>query len=109
MLTQLRASRADQSYDRKLARFVAPDLLILGETGGPQLAADSRGEERGLERVCSRVDARAHSCFINVDCYTTVVREPQLAGFEVDPDWPVLRCSPRLPATRGCWECSSRS
>jgi hypothetical protein len=28
---------------------------------------------------------RAHSCFINVDCYTTVVREPQLAGFEVTP------------------------
>lgn len=33
MLAQLRASRADQSYERKLARFVTPDLLILDDLG----------------------------------------------------------------------------
>lgn len=33
MLTKLRASRADQSYDRCLARFAAPDLLIVDDLG----------------------------------------------------------------------------
>ena len=33
LLTKLRASRADQSYDRTLARFSAPDLLIIDDLG----------------------------------------------------------------------------
>ena len=33
MLSTLRASRADQSYDRKLLRFTAPDLLIVDDLG----------------------------------------------------------------------------
>ncbi len=33
MLTKLRASRADQSYDRCLARFASPDLLIVDDLG----------------------------------------------------------------------------
>ena len=33
MLTQLRASRADQSYERRLARFASPDLLVLDDLG----------------------------------------------------------------------------
>lgn len=33
MLTQLRASRADDSYDRKMSRFTAPDLLIVDDLG----------------------------------------------------------------------------
>jgi len=33
MLSQLRASRADQSYDRKMLRFTAPDLLIVDDLG----------------------------------------------------------------------------
>lgn len=40
MLTQLRASRADQSYDRKLARFASPDLLILDDLGLRPLTGD---------------------------------------------------------------------
>ena len=40
MLTQLRASRADQSYDRKLARFTSPDLLILDDLGLRPLTGD---------------------------------------------------------------------
>jgi DNA replication protein DnaC len=33
MLTSLRAARADQSYDRKLLRYVNPDLLIVDDVG----------------------------------------------------------------------------
>ncbi len=33
MLSTLRASRADQSYDRKLLRFTTPDLLIVDDLG----------------------------------------------------------------------------
>jgi DNA replication protein DnaC len=40
MLTQLRASRADQSYDKKLARFTTPDLLILDDLGLRPLVGD---------------------------------------------------------------------
>ncbi len=40
MLTSLRAARADQSYDRKLLRFTAPDLLIVDDLGLRPLEAD---------------------------------------------------------------------
>jgi DNA replication protein DnaC len=33
MLSMLRASRADQSYERKLLRFTTPDLLIVDDLG----------------------------------------------------------------------------
>jgi DNA replication protein DnaC len=33
MFKQLRAARADQSYDRRLLRFTAPDLLIIDDVG----------------------------------------------------------------------------
>lgn len=40
MLTQLRASRADNSYDKKLARFTSPDLLIIDDLGLRPLTGD---------------------------------------------------------------------
>lgn len=40
LLTQLRAARADQSYDKKLARFLSPDLLIIDDLGLRPLSAD---------------------------------------------------------------------
>lgn len=40
LLMQLRASRADQSYDRKLARFTAPDLLVIDDVGLRPLSGD---------------------------------------------------------------------
>lgn len=40
LLTQLRASRADQTYDKKLARFAAPDLLIVDDLGLRPLSGD---------------------------------------------------------------------
>jgi len=40
MLIQLRASRADASYDRKLLRFATPDLLIIDDLGLRALSGD---------------------------------------------------------------------
>ncbi|MFG0317107.1 MAG: IS21-like element helper ATPase IstB [Planctomycetota bacterium JB042] len=40
MLTTLRAARADQSYDRKLLRYTAPDLLIVDDLGLRPLEGD---------------------------------------------------------------------
>lgn len=40
LLTQLRAARADQTYERRLARFTAPDLLVIDDLGLRPLAGD---------------------------------------------------------------------
>ena len=40
MLTTLRAARADASYDRKLLRFTAPDLLVIDDLGLHPLTHD---------------------------------------------------------------------
>lgn len=40
MLASLRASRADQSYDRKLARLTSPELLIIDDVGLRPLTGD---------------------------------------------------------------------
>mgnify|MGYP005707219361 FL=1 len=40
MLAQLRASRADQTYDRKMLRFTSPDLLIIDDLGLRPLSGD---------------------------------------------------------------------
>ncbi|MBZ0150859.1 MAG: hypothetical protein K8J09_04945, partial [Planctomycetes bacterium] len=75
-----------------LAPALAPDCSRFGgwrcgpgKPGGPQLAADSRGVERRLERVALGVVDPAHPCFVFDNRYITVVRGSQLAGFEVTP------------------------
>lgn len=40
MLSNLRASRADQSYDRRMLRYTAPDLLIVDDLGLRPLEGD---------------------------------------------------------------------
>lgn len=40
MLTQLRAARADRTYDRRLLRFTSPDLLIIDDLGLRPLEGD---------------------------------------------------------------------
>jgi DNA replication protein DnaC len=40
MFVQLRAARADASYDRKLLRFTAPDLLIIDDLGLRELSGE---------------------------------------------------------------------
>lgn len=40
MLSQLRAARADQSYDKRMLRFVSPDLLVIDDLGLRPLDGD---------------------------------------------------------------------
>lgn len=40
MLKQLRAARADRSYDKRLLRFTSPDLLIVDDLGLTPLSGD---------------------------------------------------------------------
>ncbi|MEE9392639.1 MAG: IS21-like element helper ATPase IstB [Planctomycetota bacterium] len=40
MLSELRAARADRSYDKKMLRFTAPDLLIVDDLGLRPLGGD---------------------------------------------------------------------
>lgn len=40
MLSQLRAARADQSYDKRMLRFTTPDVLIIDDLGLRPLEAD---------------------------------------------------------------------
>jgi DNA replication protein DnaC len=40
MLTQLRAARADQSYDKKILRFTSPGLLVVDDLGLRPLEGD---------------------------------------------------------------------
>lgn len=40
MLGQLRAARADQSYDKKMLRFTSPDLIVVDDLGLRPLEAD---------------------------------------------------------------------
>ena len=40
MLSQLRAARADQSYDKKILRFTGPDLLLVDDLGLRPLEGD---------------------------------------------------------------------
>lgn len=73
MLTQLRASRADQTYDKKLARFVAPDLLVVDDIGLRPLAGDepidlyeiirSRYERGAMILTSNRDTAEWHPLF----------------------------------------------
>jgi DNA replication protein DnaC len=44
LLLQLRASRADASFDKKLLRFTAPDVLIVDDLGLKGLSADESGD-----------------------------------------------------------------
>lgn len=67
MLTTLRAARADQSYDRKLLKFTAPDLLIVDDLGLRPLDGDEpidlyeiirQRYERGSMVITSNRDIR---------------------------------------------------
>ena len=40
MLSDLRAARADQSYDKKILRFTSPDVLIVDDLGLRPLEVD---------------------------------------------------------------------
>ncbi len=44
LLLQLRASRADASFEKKLLRFTTPDVLIIDDLGLRSLSADESGD-----------------------------------------------------------------
>jgi len=44
MLAELRAARADHSFDRRLLRFTGPDLLVLDDLGLKPLRQDEPGD-----------------------------------------------------------------
>ena len=84
MLAQLRAARADNTYDRKLLRYTKPDLLILDDLGLRPLGNDepldlydviSQRYERGSIIVTSNRD---------VDEWPPLFRDDLLAGAAMD-------------------------
>ena len=44
LLLQLRAARADASYDKRLSRFISPDVLIIDDLGLRNLSADESSD-----------------------------------------------------------------
>ncbi|HEX9016428.1 MAG TPA: ATP-binding protein, partial [Chloroflexota bacterium] len=46
LLVQLRAARGDGSYEKRLIRFTAPDVLIIDDLGSAPRGADSPCGER---------------------------------------------------------------
>ena len=84
MLTQLRAARADNTYDRKLLRYTKPDLLILDDLGLKPLGNDepldlydviSQRYERGSIIVTSNRD---------INEWPPLFRDDLLAGAAMD-------------------------
>ncbi|WP_257792671.1 ATP-binding protein [Myxococcus xanthus] len=59
MLTQLRASRADNSYERRLLRFTTPALLIIDDLGLRPLTGE---EGIDLYEIVRRRYERAATC-----------------------------------------------
>ena len=84
MLAQLRAARADNTYERKLLRYTKPDLLILDDLGLRPLGNDepldlydviSQRYERGSIIVTSNRD---------IDEWPPLFRDDLLAGAAMD-------------------------
>lgn len=75
LLSQLRASRADQSYDKKLLRFTGPDLLIIDDLGLRPLEGDepidlyeiirSRYERGSLVVTSNRATEEWYALFVD--------------------------------------------
>jgi DNA replication protein DnaC len=84
MLTQLRASRADASYDRRLARLTTPDLLIIDDLGLRPLAGD---EPIDLYEVIRRRYERASTIITSnraIVEWAPLFKDELLAGAALD-------------------------
>lgn len=84
MFQQLRASRADASYDRKLLRFTAPELLVIDDLGLRPLKDD---EPLDLyEVVCARYERGAMIITSNrgLDEWPPLFNDPLLASAAMD-------------------------
>jgi DNA replication protein DnaC len=84
MLTQLTASRADNSHERKLLRFTKPDLLIVDDLGLRPLRND---EPMELYDVISQRYERSATILTSnraADELATLFGDPLLAGAAMD-------------------------
>jgi DNA replication protein DnaC len=84
MLLQLRAGRADASYDRRLLRFVSTDLLIIDDLGLRALAGD---EPIDLYEVIRRRYERASTIITSnraIVEWAPLFKDELLAGAALD-------------------------
>jgi DNA replication protein DnaC len=84
MLLQLRAGRADASYDRRLLRFVSTDLLIIDDLGLRALAGD---EPIDLYEVIRRRYERASTIITSnraIAEWAPLFKDELLAGAALD-------------------------
>jgi DNA replication protein DnaC len=84
MLIQLRASRADASYERRLLRFTTPDVLIVDDLGLRALTGD---EPIDLYEVIRRRYERGSTIFTSnrdVEEWTPLFGDPLLASAAMD-------------------------
>ncbi len=84
MLIQLRASRADASYERRLLRFTAPDLLIVDDLGLRSLSDD---EPIDLYEVIRRRYERSSTIFTSnrdIEEWTPLFGDSLLASAAMD-------------------------
>lgn len=84
MLAQLRASRADGTYDRRLLRFVGPDLLIVDDLGLFPLQAD---EPSDLYEIVRQRYERASMIITSnrtIDEWYPLFKDPLLASAALD-------------------------
>ena len=84
VFNQLRAARADQSYERKLARFTTPDLLIIDDLGLRPLRYDE--PEDFFEIIRQRYEKRAMIVTSNraIEEWPAMFNNPLLASTAMD-------------------------
>lgn len=84
MFVQLRASRADDSYDRKLQRLVAPDLLILDDLGLRPLTQDEPMDLYEVIRQRYEKNSIIFTSNRDVDEWYPLFNDPLLASAAMD-------------------------
>lgn len=83
-LRQLRAARGDGSYDRKLLRLTAPDLLILDDLGLRALSGDEPGDLYEIIRHRYEHGSLIITSNRDVDELSRLFGDPLLAGAAMD-------------------------
>ena len=84
VFTALRASRADDSYDRVFARFIRPDLLILDDLGLRNLKHDEPVDLYELIRCRYEQGAMLITSNRSVEEWSTLFPDPLMASAAMD-------------------------
>lgn len=84
MLRLLRAARADGSYDRKLARFTSPDLLVVDDLGLRPVTDDDPGDLYEIIRQRYEHSSTIVTSNRAVDELGALFRDPLLASAALD-------------------------